>query len=93
MVLCFLKYKYIYFIILSFFSNLADQIQAILSELGEDTDNFVKHLIKGHGELTIACYSENWLPMMANCCSDKGHWPSVICVDRYSFLPIFLIGT
>ena len=48
-------------------SNLADQILAILSEMGLDTANFVRHVVHdSNGEITLALMDNDWIPDMVS---------------------------
>lgn len=49
------------------FSNLADQVLAVLSEMGTDTENFVRHVVHGpNGEITLSLFDPDWIPDMVS---------------------------
>ena len=65
------------------FRNLADQLQAVVSEMGTTKGHFVRMVSYGQdGEITIVLYDENWIEDMVNQCNDETINPSGLCLDR-----------
>lgn len=68
--------------ILAHFRNLADQLQAVVSEMGTKEEDFVRNVSYGlNGEITITLYDKAWMEDMVNECNDEKIDPSVICID------------
>ena len=62
---------------------MADQLQAVVSEMGTTTGHFVRMVSYGQdGEITIVLYDENWIEDMVNQCNDETINPSGLCLDR-----------